>query len=292
MRRIRLFSALMALLVWPFATNAQQSPADILRTLNFQSGTITLANDLAQIKLSGNFRYLDSADTKTFLTKVWGNPPEAAEGTLGMLVSLDTQLLSADGWAAVVEYEATGYVSDDDAGKIDYDKLMTEMQEAVREESKKRVAKGYDSFELLGWARPPYYDASAKKLYWAKRIRFGNSRQETLNFDVRVLGRRGVLDLNIIAPMATLPSIDCRINNILSMVSFNPGNTYAEYDSKVDSAAAYGLAGLIAGGVLAKAGFFKGLLALLLASKKIAGVAILAAFAGLWGGIKRLLGKR
>jgi len=43
------------------------------------------------------------------------------------------------------------------------------------------------------------------------------------------------------------------------MVSFNPGDTYGEFDPKIDSTAGYTIAGLIAGGVLAKAGFFKAL---------------------------------
>jgi hypothetical protein len=48
------------------------------------------------------------------------------------------------------------------------------------------------------------------------------------------------------------------------------------------------LAGLIAGGVLAKAGFFKGLLALLLAGKKAILLGGLALLAGMWRAIKRV----
>jgi uncharacterized membrane-anchored protein len=70
------------------------------------------------------------------------------------------------------------------------------------------------------------------------------------------------------------------------MTRFNQGNTYAEFNPSVDEAAAYGLAGLIAGGVLAKAGFFKGLLAILLASKKLVGAAVIGAIAAAWGAVK------
>jgi len=291
---LRIVSVVIAaILLWlPESSNAQQSPADIMQTLNFQSGNITVGDKLAQISLSNNFRYLNNADTQTFLTKIWNNPPGAGESSLGMMVPVDPSPLSASGWVAVVSYEASGYVDDDDAGKIDYDKLLKEMQEAVREASKARVAKGYEEIELLGWAKSPYYDASAKKLYWARRLRFGDSRDETLNFAIRILGRRGVLELNVVAPMDALPSIEARIDSVLAMVSFSPGNTYAEYDSKVDQAAAYGLAGLIAGGILTKAGFFKGLLALLLASKKIVAIGFFALLAGLWTGTKRFFSKK
>jgi uncharacterized membrane-anchored protein len=166
------------------------------------------------------------------------------------------------------------------------------MQESVREESKDRKAKGYPTFELVGWARQPYYDAMAKKLYWAKRLHFDQTTSDTLNFDIRILGRRGVLSLNIIDDIDGLPKIDREISNLLSMVSFQSGNLYSEFNPSIDKAAAYGLAGLIAGGLLTKAGFFKGLLVLLLASKKLVGVAIIGGLAAFWAGIKSLFRRK
>ena len=267
---------------------AQQDPLDILRTLSFKGGSITLGDNLVELALTQNFRYLNNADTQTFLTRIWGNPPGAAKNALGMIIPTDANPLDKDGWAALIEYDASGYVSDDEAGKINYDDLMQQMQEATREASKRRVAQGLERIELLGWARKPYYDATTKKLFWAKRLRFGDSEEETLNYNIRILGRRGVVDLNVIASMNALPSIDQKVQAILSMTHFIRGNTYAEYDSNTDSAAAYGLAGLIAGGVLAKAGFFKGLLALLLAGKKAVIIGGFALLIGVWNAIKRV----
>ena len=59
--------------------------------------------------------------------------------------------------------------------------------------------------------------------------------------------------------MSTMPQIkDIEANApaILSMVDFTEGNRYADYKSG-DKVASYGIAALIAGGVLAKSGFFK-----------------------------------
>lgn len=294
MRSRLLIIAPIMLLVLGFAplASAQRSPEDILKTLNFRSGTITLGDDLAEVVLTNNFRYLNNTDTQTFLTKVWGNPPGSGNDSLGMLLPIDKDPLSADGWAVIISYDPSGYVSDSDAGKIDYDQLMREMQAEARKANDERIKLGYKSYELLGWARKPYYDANAKKLFWAKRLRFGNSSEETLNYDIRVLGRRGVLDLNIVASMNGLSSIDQRVNTILSMAHFKSGNTYAEFNPKVDEAAAYGLAGLIAGGVLAKTGFFKGLIAVLFASKKLLGLIVMGGFAALWGGLKSLFTRK
>jgi len=188
-----------------------------------------------------------------------------------MLLPADSNPLRAEGWAVIVTYEGGGYVSDDDAEKINYTDLLREMQEATREDSAERVKQGYESLELLGWARQPHYDKKEKKLYWAKRLRFGSSTDETLNYDIRILGRKGVLSLNAVADMDSLARIDGATPDLLSMVSFNEGNLYSQFNPSVDEAAAYGVAGLIAGGLLTKAGFFKGLLVLLLASKKTGG---------------------
>ena len=266
---------------------AQQSPDEALRSLSPQAGAITLGSNLATLNTSTQFRYLNPEDTKILLVKIWGNPPSTATDTLGTLIPTQPSLMSVDGWAAVMRYDPTGNVSDSDAEAIDYDQLMLDMKNAVQEASKERVKNGYPALELLGWARKPYYDKATKKLFWAKRLRFGDSDEETLNYEIRILGRKGVLDLNLIASMSALPAIDSRINSILSLISFNQGNTYAEFDPKIDEAAAYGIAGLVAGGILTKAGFFKGLIVLLLASKKLAGIAIIGFFAACWGAIKR-----
>ena len=56
-----------------------------------------------------------------------------------------------------------------------------------------------------------------KKLFWAKRLQFGDQQGETLNYNIRVLGRRGVLDLNVIASMDALPFIDQRVQTTRAM---------------------------------------------------------------------------
>jgi hypothetical protein len=65
---------------------AQNKPEDVLRTLNYRTGSIPVGDQLATINVQQNFRYLDNSDTQTFLTKVWGNPPGAGKNSLGMLL--------------------------------------------------------------------------------------------------------------------------------------------------------------------------------------------------------------
>ncbi len=287
---------LMLAMVLPGTSQAQtktQTPEselsleDVLKSLHYRSGTIPLNGNLAQLTLNNKYVYIDNNDTETFLTQVWDNPPGSGRNTLGMIIPTDFDPLGESGWVAIIDYDPIGFVSDDDAEGIDYDGLMASMRKGTEEANKARAENGYEPVHLLGWAQEPYYDKEAHKLYWAKRLRFGDNEEEVLNYNIRVLGRHGVLNLNVVASMSELGQVNGRADDLLKLISFSKGNTYAEYDSKVDKAAGYGIAGLIAGGVLTKAGFFKALLAGILAFKKVIAVGVLAAIAGLFSFFRR-----
>lgn len=290
--RLPILFGIALLLATGGPTLAQQSPLQIFKTLNFESGKIPLGDNLATLDLQSGYRFLNNLDTQTFLTKIYDNPPGAGRNALGLIIPTDVDPLSAEGWVIIVQYENSGYVSDSDASTINYNDLLKEMQKETENSNPERIKQGYEKIELLGWAQRPYYDANAKKLYWAKRLHFGNSQDDTLNYEIRILGRRGVLDLNVVGGMNVLAVVNQRVNSILSMVHFNSGNTYAEYKPGVDKAAAYGVAGLIAGGVLAKAGFFKALLVLLAGAWKLVGAIVIGAFAALSAFLKNLFRRR
>ncbi|MFV0476999.1 MAG: DUF2167 domain-containing protein [Parahaliea sp.] len=97
--------------------------------------------------------------------------------------------------------------------------------------------------ELVGWASAPYYDKSEHKLHWAQEIRFGDAPVNTLNYNIRILGRKGYLVLNFIADMDQKPQIEANIDSILALAEFNPGYRYSEFDPGIDKVAAYGIGG-------------------------------------------------
>ena len=243
--------------------------------LKWMSGHVVLGNGLAELDLTSDYRYLDPEDARKVIVDIWGNPPSHAD-TLGMLFPADVQPSQASSWGVVFTYKEDGYVKDDDAAKIDYDALLKQMQEAVTSENETRAKQNFPKIELIGWAAPPHYDQGTHKLYWAKEYAFAGEPVHTLNYDVRVLGRKGVLAINGVSSMEQLNSIQERMPEIISMVNFTPGNRYTDYQQGNDKVAAYGLAALILGGVAAKAGLFKGLLALILAGKKFIIIAVVA----------------
>ena len=236
------------------------SPREVAaNSLVQRDGTHELPGGKARIVIAEGFAFLDAADTRKLLTEVWGNPPDVGASALGAIVPKGVSPFAEDSWAAIITYEADGHVADDDAASINYTDLMKEMQDGTVEENKEREKAGYGTVTLVGWAQEPKYDKAEHKLYWAKHLKFGGEEADTLNYSIRALGREGVLQVNVIGGMNQLKDINAKVPGMLQMVSFTDGNRYADYQEG-DKLAAYGIAGLIAGGVAAKAGLFKLLL--------------------------------
>jgi len=252
------------------------------KVLDYQTGTIQLGNGMAQINLGKGYKYLNPSQTDFVLVNLWGNPPDLK--TMGMILPAGWTPADTDSWAVVVRYEEEGYVKDKDAIKIDYDGLLKKMQKATTQRNEERLKNGYESIDLVGWAEKPFYDSAAKKLYWAKELKFGNNPENTLNYDVRILGRKGYLVLTVVSKMGQISAIKPFMPEIVRSADFLAGHRYSEFDPKVDKVAAYGIAGLVAGGLLVKAGFFKLIIAGIIALKKfiiiglIALVAVLSKF--------------
>lgn len=257
------------------AAEAAEVAAPALPELHPRTGVVVLGNGLAKMNVPSNFGYLSPEDAEKVLVEVWGNPPGTK--TLGMLVPSDVSVDSPEGWGVVIQYDYDGHVEDKDAASIDYAELLEEMQEGTREENKERTRAGFEAVDLVGWAATPHYDASTRKLYWAQELAFGGSKEHTLNYAVRVLGKEGVLVLNAVSSMVALPQVEKDMKQVLAFTEFQQGHRYEDFDPSTGRVAAYGVAGLVAGKVAAKAGLFKGLLAVLLAGKKvvIAGVVML-----------------
>ena len=252
--------------------------------LGYQTGTVTLADGLATLRLPESFRFIGPESSKRLLTDAWGNPPGASEKVLGMLIPAGVSPLTADGWGIVISFDADGYVNDADAATIDYDKMMKEMQASEAADNEARKKAGFGAAHLVGWAEPPSYDPATHKMYWAKELAFEGNDTHTLNYNIRILGRAGVLVLNAVSGMDRLAVIRGETQSVLSAVEFNEGHRYTDYLPGKDKAATYGIAGLVAGAVAAKAGLFKLLWVGILAFKKVILVGIVAL--GAW--IRRL----
>ena len=258
----RLLAAVALLCVVCFPASAQDaaqqeegmSVEQFEQSLQFRSGQIEVPEARAHFNLNDEFRYLDKADARRVLEDMWGNPPD--DSVLGMIVPRSHGLADEQSWAVVVTYADDGYVSDEDASKMNYTKLLREMQEQTEAANPEREKAGYGTLQLVGWAVPPRYDAGNNKLYWAKELAFNGQPNHVLNYDIRVLGRHGYLSLNAVSGMGELGLVRTGMEKLLPMAEFEPGARYADHNPKTDKIAAYGVATLIGGGLAATAGLF------------------------------------
>lgn len=226
--------------------------AAFIASLQFQQGEVAVPEANARLRLTEGFRYLGKADARRVLEDFWGNPED--DSVLGMLVPTADGLDSDHSWAVILTWSDDGHVTDQDAAEIDYAELLADMQAETRDANPARREAGYPTAELIGWAQPPRYDATAKRLHWAKHLQFEGSEGGTLNYDIRVLGREGYLSMSAIAGIADLNRVNDGMNEVLAMAEFEPGHRYADFNPDTDRTAAYGLAALVGGGLAAKTG--------------------------------------
>jgi uncharacterized membrane-anchored protein len=260
-------------------------------SLKPQHGAIVIPKAKASLNLGDRYYFLAADDAKRVLTEGWGNPPGAADGVLGMVFPMGKTFIDTDVWGALITYEKTFYVSDDKARSEDYDSVFAEMKKGEEESNKQLVNDGYTPSVLLGWAQPPTYDATRHDLIWAREIKFGDQQDHTLNYDVRHLGREGVLSMNLISNMSQLEAIRGAAQSLAQTAEFNAGLRYADY-KEGDKVAGYGLAGLVAAGAGLAVAKKAGLLAILILVLKKGGVFIIAGLGGGWAWLKSRIGAK
>lgn len=258
-------------------------------TLKYETGKIQLEGGHVAFDVPIGFKYLGADQSRYVVTDLWGNPADNASDILGMIFPENSDPFNDSSYAFIVTFNQVGYVKDDDANDIDYEVLMNNLKEEEKSENIERLKAGYDEVHIIGWAQKPYYDSKLKILHWAKEIKFGNSDGDnTLNYEVRILGRKGILSLNAVSTMPYLPLVKKDISKILNIASFTEGNAYADFDPKVDDVAAWTIGGLVAGKLLAKAGLFAGLLKFLAPLWKFILVGLVAI--GAW--FRKFIGRR
>ncbi len=212
------------------------------------------------------------------------------DDVLGLASSEDEK---AD-WFVVISYEAEGYVKDDET--IDADELLSSMRDGSEAANEERQERGFKPLTLEGWAEPPHYDAASHNLVWGLVV--SDADGKSVNYDTRVLGRRGFASLNLVTDPAALATYKPEAAILLGNTRFDAGARYEDYDPSSDKTAEYGLAGLIAAGAglgatkLVKIGllakFWKLLVVGIVAGKKVIALGLIAAGAA----VKKLLGGR
>jgi uncharacterized membrane-anchored protein len=103
--------------------------------------------------------------------------------------------------------------------------------------------------------------------------------RNTLKYDIRILGRRGVLVLGALATLNQVAAIEKQTPQILSMIIFNDGSRHSDFDSKTDQGGHLWHRRARSGRHCAKLGFFKLNWVCLLAATKFVIIAVIAVVA-------------
>jgi uncharacterized membrane-anchored protein len=275
--RFVLAAIVLALAVPVFA---QESPE---QKINWTPGPTTahMGDGLASINVPEGYLFADRAETQKIM-KMTGNPLTDQE--IGLIAPAD----EAKNWFLVFEYKDVGYVKDDDKDDIDADAILDSIREGTEAANEERKEMGVDPVEIVGWFEKPHYDVKSHNLVWA--IDLKSKQDGFVNYDVRLLGRRGYVSATLVTNSQALQADLPHVQGLLGGFTFNEGNRYAEWKAG-DKVAEYGLAALVAGGAGAaamKLGLFAQLGKLLAKGWKL----VVVGFAALAGWVKRLFGKK
>jgi uncharacterized membrane-anchored protein len=263
------------------AITQQQSPID------WQKGPTTAdLGGMAEIQVPDGYLFTDKKGAQKLL-ELTHNFPTGNE--VGALVPASQE----EDWFVIFEFTNAGYVKDDEKDKIDAAGLLKSITQGTEEQNETRKEKGWPAFHIVGWEKSPYYDPGTHNLNWAIRGK-SESGSQSVNHSIRLLGRRGTMNVDVVLAPEQYGTVMPPFNSMMESFEFKSGHRYADFVSG-DKVASYGLTALIAGGagaaalktgLLAK--FWKALVALILALKKliiVVIIAIAAAVKKLWAWI-------
>jgi uncharacterized membrane-anchored protein len=232
----------------------------------------------AEIDIPAGYVFAGPQDTRRLMSAL-GNLVSNRE--LGVVAP--ESFLTEPAWFVVFEFDDIGYVENADEEELDADAILENQIETNDAANERKRAQGLDEIEVLGWEIQPRYDPVTKNLEWALRLR--SNGEDFVNVDIRLLGRKGVMQATIVADLQGLSSTVAEVKRVLDGYRFKTGETYGEYRAG-DKVWKYGLTGLIVGGGAAlalKGGLFKWLWKILV----VVGAAIAAFFKKIFGGGSR-----
>jgi len=258
-----------------YAQNSDSRPK-----LNFLKGPAKAPlGSVAKIELPTGYIFVNGKDYRTLL-KAEGEPVSGRE--LGLLSPTNAA------WSVIFSFSDVGYVKDDEKDSLNADKLLDSIKRGTAGANKERVRAGNPAIEVIGWEFPPKYNSTTHNLEWA--IRGAEEGRPILNYNTRLLGRKGVMEVVLVVKPEQLSDTLPVYRDLLAGYSFQSGETYAEY-RQGDKIAKYGLGALVLGGAAVGAAKL-GLLTWVAVFFKKAWKLVVVAFAAVASFFKKLFSGR
>lgn len=252
---------------------------DDFASLKWQKGPGTgVIDGRASITIPEGYVFLDSAETKKYVEM----SHNLSDGNEYLYAP------TTGNWEAYFSFSEEGYVKDND--KLDPDALLQSLRDSQKEANVERKRRGWPAFEIVGWQMAPRYNPATKVLEWAMILKEEGGGHTSINYNTRVLGRKGTMSVVVVASPENFPAGLVAFQDRLGGFSYNQGERYADYRPG-DHVAEYGLAALVLGGaaaVAAKKGFFAVFAGFLAAAWKF----VIAGVLGLGAWLKSLFRKK
>ncbi len=227
--------ALIVGLDGPISAGPQQDGPAALAALGMKPGP--LQGDLggiATVDVPDGYGFVGKGGASKFM-EMLQNPSDGSE--IGVV-------LAPEGWFVVFTFSNDGYVKDNDRN-IDAKGILASIKEGTEQANKTRRERGWSTLEVVGWQQQPFYDPATNNLTWAIKGRSDDGI--SINHSTRLLGRRGVMNVDLVLDPDALGTAMPVFTTLLSSFTFNRGQRYSEFTSG-DKVAEYGLAGLVLGG--------------------------------------------
>lgn len=284
----RLLSALVLLLalvgsapLWaqqPELTPEQkkfQAVWDAAMTAMVRGPAAVTLRDQATLGVPDGFGFIPRKEAQTLMRQMGNQTDERFLGLVYPLADDSEYFVSLD-------YEAAGYIKDDEAKDWDAAELLQSLKDGTEAGNEEREKLGIDPIKVTRWIEPPAYDASSHRLVWSAEatLKNGNDPDPTVNYNTYVLGREGYISANLITNASTVDADRQQAGALLQAVTFNEKKRYTDFDSSTDKVAAYGLTALVGGLAAKKLGLLALMTGFALKFAKIIAVSVVAILAG------------
>lgn len=273
-----LLAAFVLALATALPVAAQEGDADPLASLPWQVGpTKGKVGDRATIDVPDGYVFLGADGTRR-LNELMENPPTGSDEYTIAPKDLD--------WFAYFSFDEVGYVKDNES--LDADDLLSSIREGTAQSNEERRSRGWDTMTIDGWSFKPQYDKQLNSLEWAILAHADQSQHKIVNYNTRLLGRRGVMEVIVVSDPEGLDAAVAQFKSLMPGYAYNDGEKYAQY-KEGDHMAQYGLAALVTGGaaaVASKKGFFAAIAIFLAKAWKL----LLIGLFGVAAFVRKLLG--
>jgi uncharacterized membrane-anchored protein len=236
-------------------TEFKRQVDSIDQQLRFHTGKLKFTEQNIRITVPPNHYFVDGPQSRYILETLWGNAQD--EEVLGMIVRSDFSPNETKGdYSFVVSYAPTGYISTPEKVDFDHHILLNKIQQQIHDNNTRRLEQGLNALQVERWVMVPFFDQYRKALYWATELKVNGSDESLINYNLRILGKDGVIKVNAVGTMDQLDGIKQILPYVLARTEFLEGYCYDDYNAATVVESDWKLEELIAG--REEEGFFFG----------------------------------